>query len=340
VEEFLVKGAALDGFHELVTELGANPHAVLRAGGLVFDALDRDAWISYRAFLNVLELAATHTGCAHFGLLLSQRQDFGMLGVVGFIIREAPDVRTALVELSRYFHTYNQGATVILKVEGNRAILSYDTKLRWVPMYQQFDLAAGVGLNFMRFFCGPQWRPGAVHFPHARPVDVRPYERLFRCPLAFDTEVSGMVFAASELDRKLDHADPALHRLLETHLALVRHSHPDDFQGQVRDLIKQALMTGDCSIERVADYLSINKRTLQRRLKPLGTSFKQLLEDVRFDLATRYLVESGSSLSTLAHMLCYSELSVFSNAFRQRFGVSPREWRRQRVSELAREAAG
>ena len=89
------------------------------------------------------------------------------------------------------------------------------------------------------------------------------------------------------------------------------------------------MYTGDCSIERVAGTLAVNKRTLQRRLKAEGTSFKALLDEVRFNAARKYLRESRGSLTALADMLCYADLSAFSNAFRQRFGVSPRAWKQQ-----------
>jgi AraC-like DNA-binding protein len=64
-------------------------------------------------------------------------------------------------------------------------------------------------------------------------------------------------------------------------------------------------------------------------LKTADTAYKELLEEVRFDMATRYLVDSSSPLSVLADMLGYSELSAFSNAFKLKTGMSPRAWRVQ-----------
>ena len=136
-----------------------------------------------------------------------------------------------------------------------------------------------------------------------------------------------MSFDAAFLDTPINEANPRLHGMLEEHLRNRQQDFGDDYLGQVRHLINQALTTGDCSIERVASFLAINKRTLQRRLKAHDTSYKDLLEEVRFDIARRYLRESSGSLTALADMLCYSELSVFSNAFRQHHGVSPREWK-------------
>lgn len=133
-------------------------------------------------------------------------------------------------------------------------------------------------------------------------------------------------FDAGVLQTPLSQANDHLRRILETHLSQLKTDFPDDYSAQVSQLIRQAIMTGDCSIERVAGYLSINKRTLQRQLKAEGVSFKELLEDVRFAMATRYLMDSRGSMTNLADMLCYSELSAFSNAFKHRFKQSPRQW--------------
>ena len=138
-----------------------------------------------------------------------------------------------------------------------------------------------------------------------------------------------MTFDASVLTAPTSEANENLHRVLEEYLGNLRQAFPDDHLGKIRYLIKQAMSGGDCSIERVAQFLSVNKRTLQRQLNAQGTSYKELLQEVRFDIARQYLRQSNGSLTTLADMLCYSDLSTFSNAFRSLVGVSPREWRKR-----------
>ena len=138
-----------------------------------------------------------------------------------------------------------------------------------------------------------------------------------------------MTFDAGILDNPIREANPQLHQVLDQHLKNLQLNFADDYCGQIRHLITQALTTGDCSIDRVASFLAVNKRTLQRQLKAQNTSYKDLLEEVRFNIARRYLRESCGSLTALADMLCYSELSAFSNAFRQCHGTSPRQWKRQ-----------
>ena len=330
--EYLVRASGLEGFNELVTELGGDADNLRQASGLPAAPLQADDWISYRAFLTLLESTATELDCPHFGLLLSRQQGINILGTVGFVMREAPDVITALAELSKYFALHNQGADITLQVEGGSAQLAFQSKMPGhIPMAQQMDLVLGVGLNIMRLLCGSQWNPQAAYLTHATPENRKPYRALFDCPLHFDAEASMMIFDAGILKMKLSEADGQLHKILQEHLALVKLNYPDSYAAQIKHLIRQALLTGDCSVDRVAGYLSITKRTLQRQLKAEETAYKTLLEEVRFDVATRYLTDSRSSLSLLAEMLGYSELSAFSNAFKQKTGLSPRQWRAQYV---------
>jgi AraC-like DNA-binding protein len=316
----------MEGFAETVSALGGDPTALLAAVGLPPELGDPEDWVSYSAFLNLLELAAQQTGCPHFGLELSRHQGPNMLGVVGFVIQQAPDVGTALAELARHFAYHNQGAEVTVETREDTALLGFRVKdTAAVDSRQQYDLSIGVGINIMRLLCGPQWTPRGVYFMHSEPSDPRVYRELLRCPLHFNWEANMMTLDSSVLRLPISQANPHLRRILEGHL---KQQFPNDRSAQVSHLIRQAMMTGDCSIERVAGYLSVNKRTLQRQLKSAGTSYKELLEDIRFDIARRYLLDSNGSLTNLADMPCYAELSAFSNAFKQRFGHSPREWKK------------
>lgn len=328
--EYLVRASALEGFDEVTRDLGGNPTDFRTQSGLPAETVSQDSWISYRAFLNLLELAAEELNCPHFGLLLSRHQGVSTLGAVGFVMREASTVGRALAELSRHFSYHNQGAEVELRIEKNQAMLEFIPKLAGeLDHRRQADLVVGIGLNLMKLLCGGGWKPSAVYFSHSKPEDLKPYKNILGCTMHFNWENYMMVFPAVTLDTPISQADEHLHRILEGHLALVKSSYPGNYTGQIKHLIRQALLTGDCSVDRVATYLSITKRTLQRKLKAEDTNYRELLDQVRLDMAAHYLRESHSSLTALADMLGYSELSAFSNAFKQQTGLSPREWRAQ-----------
>jgi len=328
--DYLVRASALQGVRPTVEQLGGDADALLRKTGLTDAEKDADSWISYRSFLLLLEEAARVTGCPHFGLRLSQQQDIGILGAVGFVMQQAPDLRTALKELAAHFAHHNQGATISLQVEDATALWRFSCKLQgYAPLRQQADLVGGLAVDMMRLLWRPTWAPNAVYLPHAEPQDMRPYKARFACPIFFNWDSMVMTFDPQILDAPIREANPQLHQVLDDHLRNLKQDYRDDYPAQIRHLIRQALTTGDCSIEKVAGFLAINKRTLQRQLQAHDTSYKSLLEEVRFDIAKGYLRESSGSLSALADMLCYSELSVFSNAFRQHQGMSPREWKKR-----------
>lgn len=330
--DYLVRASSLQGIRPTITSLGADADELDLLMRLEASVSDAESWISYSSFLTLLEESARLTHCPHFGLALSQHQDISILGTLGYIMQQAPDLRTALHELATYFAHHNQGASISLTVENGKALWRFDCKLEGVlPVMQQVDLVAGLALDVMRLLSKPGWSPDVIYFPHAIPEDVKPYQRRFYCPLQFDWDSLAIAFDASILDQTILDSNPQLHRLLEGYLRNMDASFGDDYCGQVQHLIKHALSTGDASIERVAGALGINKRTLQRQLSRQGTSYKALLEEVRFNAARRYLLESRGSLTNLADMLGYSELSVFSNAFRRHHGVSPREWRNQHL---------
>lgn len=333
--DYMVRAAALLGMRTTIEELGGNADALLQEVGLSDAELDPESWISYNSFLQLLENAALSTGCQHFGLQLSRHQDIGILGTLGFIIQQAPDLRTALRELTTHFSHHNQGAEVSLNVEGNTAQWRFTCKLEGkLPISQQADQVAGIGVGLIRLLLKPSWSPNAVYSSHAPPQDTRPFKKYFNCPVFFNWDSSYLTFDAAILDSPISESNPQLLRVLQQHLHMMQSKFPNDYCGQIRYLIQQAMNTGDCSIDRVANSLAINKRTLQRQLKTHNTNYKDLLEEVRFDIARGYLLESGGSLTALADMLCYSELSAFSNAFRQRHNVSPREWKKQHAAPM------
>ena len=77
----------------------------------------------------------------------------------------------------------------------------------------------------------------------------------------------------------------------------------------------------------MADVLAMSGRTLRRQLSALGSSYRQLLDQVRSDLARQYLENSNMSVEQVAQLLGYTETTNFRRAFKRWLGVSPRDYR-------------
>ena len=112
-------------------------------------------------------------------------------------------------------------------------------------------------------------------------------------------------------------------------------SNSNDFLGTVRKNLRTALERGRPSVDYVAELLHMSARTLQRRLTELNTSFNQVVEEVREQLARMYLDQPALSLAEVAYLLGYSDLTVFVRAFRRWTKMTPGEYRKSRSPQPA-----
>ena len=97
--------------------------------------------------------------------------------------------------------------------------------------------------------------------------------------------------------------------------------------GQVTQLVEMLLPLGRCSTQQVARSLGVTQRTLHRQLAAEGQSFSAIVHTTREALAERYLAADRYSLTDVSELLGFTAPSAFSRWFRQRFGVSPTQWR-------------
>ena len=123
--------------------------------------------------------------------------------------------------------------------------------------------------------------------------------------------------------------NPYLSRILRTHAEGLLRKLEDSktFRGRVESLVIPLLHTGDASMEIVARKLGVSRQTLFRKLKAEGVTFQKLLDELRHELALRYLSGKKSSVKETAHLVGFSDPGAFSRAFKRWTGSSPRTMR-------------
>jgi len=194
---------------------------------------------------------------------------------------------------------------------------------------QSTELAVGVLFRMCSAVLGPDWRPLEVHFVHPEAEELQVHRRLFRCPIRFGAEFNGLVVALSDLDRPNARADEQMARYARRYLDAIPAGRVSGVEQQVRNTLYILLPAGRGGLEDVADRLGLNARTLQRRLAASGLNFGNILDDVRAELAERYLVNGAYPISQVADLLGYSSPSAFTRWFGARFGQSPGVFRRK-----------
>ena len=159
----------------LLREFGVAPKRVLEKFGFAESTFaDPENTIAAEVRGAILAACVRETGCPHFGLLLGQRIDASSLGAIGFMVRNAPDVQTALGELAANLRLHNRAAAPYLEVAGRQAIFGYETLYPYAEGWEQIDDGAMAGLwNIMRTLCGPGWLPNEVCFRRGKPDNIQ-----------------------------------------------------------------------------------------------------------------------------------------------------------------------
>lgn len=328
----MIRSTLLAGYSELTRSLGGNPQRLLRSCGINPRLeTDPDGYISFGALGDLLERTADETGCESFGLRLSETQGIASLGPLGFALQNCATLREAFGEWHQFQSVHLQGA--------HSEFVQAGPLLRWTyhvdepgRLGSRHKVAQGVGFacNVLRALLGPTWNPVGVHFVQPAPSDPSVFRRVFRAPVLFGQAADCMYMPSDALERPIEHSNPELRRLIDRYLMELKAGVSETLEDQVRKAIRSCLARQDCAVEEVAAMLSVAPRTLQRQLRQRGTSFSRLLEEVRSSAARRHLGESQLSLSQLAAILGYSELSAFSRAFHRWHGLSPQQWQRSR----------
>jgi AraC-like DNA-binding protein len=329
----LVRAAALTHYPEVAGRLGLDPRRLLADAGLSANVLkEPDLRIPVERVCELLERSAEASGCEAFGLLMAESRQLSNLGPVGMLVRDQPTLRESLAVLTRYQVLLN--GAMALKIEEAAGVVVIREELaigRHGSVRQGVELAIGVMLRLMRQFIGPDWRPRRICFTHAAPKDLGTHMRVFGPCVEFRHDFNGIVCARGDLDTANPSADPAMARYAQQLLDATLNSQQIEQRPSMVDEVRHAAMlllpSGRCSIEQVADHLGMVCRTVQRRLSEEGTSFSDVVNGLRAELAQRHVEGSGRALTEVAALLGFSAPSGFSRWYAAQFGRSPSQAR-------------
>ena len=172
-----------------------------------------------------------------------------------------------------------------------------------------------------------------VNFQHTEPESLCEHHRVFDAPLYFAQKTNSLLIAKEDLSRPIFLANPDFlyaHESVARKL-MTRMETAGTLSGRVREVIGKTIARGAFPLlEEIAGELAVSTRKLQAVLKEEKTCFRKILNDIRRELAQRYLRDPETSICDIAFLLGFSEQSAFNHAFRRWTGVTPRAYRKER----------
>ncbi len=293
------------------------------------EAIDPEGRIPIRMASELAIHQVAKTGDADLGLRAARAMPLGRAGALDYAIRSAATLRQAIETGARYASLFNDAFEVGLEVAGTLAAVRVECCAPVPRAIHDFAMSAW----YANHFRGPLGDDARLEcwFSHPRPQRTGGYDSAFReGRLRFEAPFYGFAFDAGRLDARLPTADASLHRMLCEHLAvsLTHLSARRNVTARVRDIVMRDLAQGSPSAAAVARQLHMSHRTLGRRLEREKTSFSAVVDELRRDLALRYIDAHDVTLAEVSAHLGFAHVEAFHRAFRRWTGRTPGAYRR------------
>jgi len=306
---------------------------LLEKAGLSREALeDPDARVPGPTVLAIWNALRERTADPALQLAAPTILPFGAYRVIDYLVAASATVGEGVQGFARFFGLIADAVTLTVcpDREAHCLCLNRVDGGPVPPVYVDYVFAALVSRIRMRI--RPALRVHRVELRQSTPANTAPYAEVFRAPVHFGAADDRLCFSEEEWNTPTDSADAALARLLEEHARILSERLPRADPG-IRDEVQQAIAaTPDQggSVADIAGALHLSVRTLQRKLIAAGTTFREVSDTVRGQLAAGYLTDPRVSIAEVAFLLGFSEQSSFNRAFRRWTGESPGRWRRRR----------
>ena len=318
-------------FVRLLTDVGVPVERCLRQAGLPWYALeDVNNYVPSHRFWKFLVSTAHAEGILDLGFRVGEK--FGADSVdphMNALLKKAPTLYQGLLKASELANqTVTHCHLGILQPANCDYAYFYHLPSCKVdnPAIEQIGwFGITVLLGMARVYTGPQWQPPEIglmtdrmpcryireHFPRTRIRLSQPYSYI-----ALENAVLSLPPFQHEAARPA--SAPNDYQKM-----------PDDFVSSLELVLLSYLQEGDMSIELAAALCNTSKRTLQRKLKEMGTHYNEVLGHARFRAASQMLQNAGMTVTDIGYRLGYSDVAHFARAFQRIAGVTPQVYRQQ-----------
>ncbi len=264
-----------------------------------------------------------------FGLNAAKVWHPSNLGALGYAMLASNTLRTSLERLVRYHSFLSDEDIIKLDETAEGLMLTLVLSERDVDKSEQHDAALALILSMCRVNYIEDLDPVSVTLVHPKPSCSARFFEYFRSPVLFDAPAYSFTLPIEAVDKILPGSHPQLAELNDQVMIEYLAKLDQDLIAQkVKARIIDQLPSGSVTDETVARSLYMSSRKLQRQLKSADTTFNTLLNEVRQDLAQKYLRDDDTSMTEFAFLLGFSESSAFSRAFKRWEGVSPTDYRK------------
>jgi AraC-like DNA-binding protein len=286
--------------------------------------------LNVRSQIALLDEAAIALKDDCLGFTLARDFDPREIGLLYYVMACSQTLGDALKRIARYSKITNE-ALVFGYREGNRLIISLSYS--GVPRHSdrhQIEFCMFAALRICRVLTGLNLVPQYFSIAHHRSGGTSEMARFVGTKVEFGADTDEFAFNIDARTLPLIHADTRLNDLLLKYCEAAladRKGDKSQLRTRVENAISSVLPHGRVLVNDVARSLGMSERTLARKLSDEGLNFTEILQQLRRDLAVRYLDDRKLHVSKIAWLLGFHEMSAFTHAFRRWTGKTPSQMR-------------
>lgn len=275
------------------------------------------------------QLAVAATGDQSLGLNVGRNVNQTTFHALGYSLLASATLKEVFERLVRYFRIVTDaGELEFCRDGGNFKFVLNPLDGATQPADEALDALMSVVVRMCRLLTAKDFQATQVTFRRAAPDDTRVFEKVFQAPLAFAANETAIYMAADVIDKALPSGNPDLARHNDEILArYLSDFDKHNIANRVHGTLVKQLPQGEPSQEKIATLLHLSLRNLQRKLSAEGTTYKEILNQTRHQLAVSYMQDRRYTVSEITYLLGFSDTSSFNRAFRRWTGQSPTAYR-------------
>lgn len=319
----MVRAAFMKQFEIAMLKNGISPEPYFKQVGLPVDPdINPDSLLPETPFWKLINLVAEKEKTPDFGVRVAQALPWHKISSLKPLIETSHNLQDLLDTFCTVVSDQSNTSKFLLERCESGVFFISDTHTLFKNDRQMEQYRATSMIQFVQLATGSAWIPESID------LQMNRFE-----PFLLSHAYRGTQLRFSQPHTRIPIPKIALELPvnLEIKYTINGSSNYDihaDFTNTLKQLIEIYVVNGKCRIQVVADVAGMSVRQMQRKLKDEGTSFNQILAEVRYKLALLKLQDSTLNVSKIAYELGYTDPAHFTRAFRRWAGMSPRSYRK------------
>lgn len=313
-----------------IVQKGYSTEPIFQAAGFDPRRLQHaDNRIETEQLKQLIEAAAQHTGDDYFGLSQGMLMEFADLGILGYVISHSKTVGDALQAYLRYYQILMDCVHTIITIEEEQLVIRFiEEEALHLSRHCMDEMAVGLS-RIIKALAMQPLPLRQVSFTYEQPGSIGPYIEAFGLAPQFAQRYTELRFDKDILNCEVMYADHYMLQAFEemAQAAMKRLLQGKQFSDRVIEWMHQCMPNSFPTLKQTAEAFYMSERRLQQKLAEEQTTFIQLANQVKKELAISLLKQDECSISQIAYLLHFAEPSSLQNAFKRWTGKTPGQYR-------------